>query len=133
MAKRKYLIVIDDENEFAEFVVDVATASGYEAIAAANARQFRELYAARIPDVVVCDIIMPGTDGIEIIRWLMERNCPAHILIASGYGLVYAHAAKALGESDGKLSIDILRKPVKVSTLRDFLNRDSGKADCSAA
>lgn len=132
MAEARRLIVIDDEKEFAAFVVDVAKGLGYEAVAADNAHAFRELYAVGIPDVVVSDIVMPGTDGIEIIRWLMEQNARARILIASGYGLAYAGAAKMLGESQGKLSITIMAKPVKAAALRDFLYPIKRK-DSSAA
>jgi DNA-binding NtrC family response regulator len=132
MAKRKYLLVIDDEQEFADFIVDIARDAGYDAVSASNGHQFRELYTARKPDVVVSDIVMPGTDGIEIIRWLMEQNSRTRILIASGYGLAYANAAKTLGESQGRLSITILPKPVKASALRNFLNEMPAK-DSSAA
>lgn len=122
MNNQKHLLVVDDQNEFTDFVVDVATRLGYSAQPANSARKFRELYMAQVPDVIVLDIVMPDSDGIELMIWLAEQKCGARIAIASGYGAKYSLAAKTIGEAQGSLNVTIISKPVKLDALRSFLS-----------
>ena len=121
MSNLKHLLVVDDQQEFTDFVVDVATRLGFSARAANRVRIFQELYVEQVPDIVVLDIVMPDSDGIELIQWLAQKGCHARVIIASGYGASYANAAKLLGEAQGSLNISIIHKPVKLDALRASL------------
>lgn len=117
----KRLLVIDDEKDFANMVVRVATQLGYSATATITAGDFKTSYVSTTPDVIVLDIVMPEQDGIELMRWLISQACRARIVIASGYNPAYANAAKVIGELDGKMQIAYLQKPVKLAELRAAL------------
>lgn len=127
MANAKHLLVVDDQRDFTDFVVDVATRLGYTAQAANRVRQFQEMYVTQIPDVIILDIIMPECDGIELIKWLAEKECRAQIMIASGSGDTYTRSAKLLGEAQGSLRISVLHKPIKLDTLRTCLSEAATK------
>lgn len=63
---------------------DVAIESGYDALASDRPEAFSSVYTNDI-DVVVLDLMMPGTDGIEIIRFLAECGSNSSIILISGY------------------------------------------------
>ena len=73
---------------------------------------------AVLPDVIVLDIVMPEQDGIETIKWLVDRGCRARILIISGYCPTFAFAAKLIGEVQGNIEVSQLEKPIRVAELR---------------
>ena len=113
--------MVDDEKDFADLVVRVATQLGYTAAATSTAEEFMASYLADPPDVIVLDIVMPDQDGIELMRWLVDRDCRARVILASGYSPVFAGAAKVIAEIGGRISITYLRKPAKLADLRAAL------------
>lgn len=62
----------DDELDVGAFVRRIAEDLGYEMHFTAKADHFGRLYRAVLPDVVILDLVMPGTDGIELLRFLAE-------------------------------------------------------------
>ena len=118
MSDSKRVLIIDDEPEFSRFVERVASDLGYRAVVAATAEAFRSEYRAAQPDVIVLDIVMPDQDGIELVQWLIGQGCRARILIISGYGSGFAHAAKTIAEVKGNLTVSQLQKPIKLAELR---------------
>src|SRR5437764_9645809 len=78
------LLVIDDEQAFTQIVKRIAESSGYEVVVANDAAGF--VNAARLwhPTVIMLDLKMPGTDGIQLLRALAADKCPAHIVVSSG-------------------------------------------------
>ena len=121
MTESRRLLVIDDEQDFADLVVQVATQLGYAARATTTASDFKSSYLAGPPDVVVLDIVIPEQDGIELMRWLVEQDSRARVVITSGYNPAFANAAKVIGEFGGRKGIVYLQKPVKLAELRAAL------------
>jgi YesN/AraC family two-component response regulator len=64
-----YVLIVDDEPVVRNFLKRCLEASGYPVKQAGNADQALELMAATPASVVLCDIRMPGHDGL----WLAER------------------------------------------------------------
>jgi DNA-binding response OmpR family regulator len=126
MSDSKRVLIIDDEPEFSRFVERVASDLGYHAVVATNAESFRSEYRAAPPDVIVLDIVMPDQDGIELTQWLISQGCRARILIISGYGPGFAHAAKTIAEVKGNLKVSQLQKPIKLAELRAQLEAAAG-------
>lgn len=128
MSARKRLLIIDDEVDFGRFVGEVGTDLGYETVVTSTPDAFQAAYRATPPDVIALDIVMPKMDGIEIIRWLVDQDCRARILIISGYNPLFGRAAQVIGEQEGKLDIRQMQKPVKLAELRAALTEALGKA-----
>ena len=117
------LLVVDDEPRFRDFVKHVAVKLGFDVECAKDGREFKTLFDAIKPDVVVLDIVMPGIDGIELAQWLAERGEQLHLVIVTGFAPNYATLAKKLGEAKGLLSVTTLLKPVKMAELQDAIRR----------
>jgi DNA-binding response OmpR family regulator len=114
----KRLLVIDDAADFGAFVRRVAVKLDFEVKVTTDPREFKEIYKRFDPTVIVLDIVMPDTDGIELVRWLVTAHCTARIIIVSGFNPNYARAADAIGSVAGLTSITRLSKPVRVADLR---------------
>jgi DNA-binding response OmpR family regulator len=116
------ILVIDDEADFLTFVRRVALQLDFEVEVTTDADAFKQIYARFNPTVIVLDIVMPRTDGIELIRWLADMGCTARIVVISGFDPNYSKMAQTLGSGVGLASIVRLQKPVSVANLKRALS-----------
>ena len=116
-AGRPRLLLIDDELQVARYVAHAAEAQGYDTRIAISAGHFRSVYEEEDPEVVAVDLAMPGEDGIELLRYLAERDCDATVLIVSGFDDRILDAAMRLGKALGLRMAGPLQKPVRVAEL----------------
>ncbi|HEY2717800.1 MAG TPA: response regulator transcription factor [Solirubrobacterales bacterium] len=70
------VLVVDDEPTIVEIVGRYLERAGYEAAGAADGFQALEAAATARPDLVVLDLMLPGIDGIEVMRRLRELPGP---------------------------------------------------------
>ncbi len=115
------ILIIDDEPEMRDFVRDIAVEAGYDAVTANTAEEFKTHFAAAASDVVVLDLTLPGTDGIELLQYMAEMGTRARILIVSGYDAGIRRMAYTIGVARGLDMAGVLAKPVKVAELRGLL------------
>ena len=116
------ILVIDDEADFLTFVRRVTLQLDFEVEVTTDADAFKRIYARFNPTVIVLDIVMPRTDGIELIRWLADMRCTARIVVISGFDPNYSKMAQTLGSGVGLASIVRLQKPVSVADLKSALS-----------
>jgi len=119
----KRLLLIDDDPAVGTFIGRVATQCGYDVQLTTTAAAFRAAYAAFQPDVIVLDVSMPETDGIELLRGLAAMKCTACILIVSGFHGGIVNAAYRLGAVHGLAMAGVVAKPVRADDLRRILER----------
>ena len=68
----KKILVIDDERSIRASIVNFLKAEGYEAIGAENGRTGIALAQQNLPDLIICDILMPGLDGYDVLTALQQ-------------------------------------------------------------
>jgi DNA-binding response OmpR family regulator len=79
------VLVVDDEPIVREVVVSYLQREGYRTLEAADGDRARELLEAESPGLVVLDVMLPGTDGLELCRWIRARSeLPVILLTARG-------------------------------------------------
>jgi two-component system, OmpR family, phosphate regulon response regulator PhoB len=79
------ILVVDDEPTIREIVVSYLERDGFKTLEAADGNRARELLEADPPDLVVLDVMLPGTDGLELCRWIRSRSrLPVIMLTARG-------------------------------------------------
>jgi DNA-binding NtrC family response regulator len=115
------LLVIDDEPDIARYIGLVAEELGYEVRVTTDPEVFKRDYDELKPTVIVLDVVMPEVDGIELVKFLAQRNCAARVLVISGYAERYLDNTKTLGEAFGLQSITAMAKPVELPKLEEFL------------
>jgi two-component system response regulator ResD len=70
------VLVVDDEPTILDVVGRYMEHAGYETLRAADGPEALRLAAAHRPDLVVLDLMLPGIDGIEVMRQLHEAPGP---------------------------------------------------------
>jgi DNA-binding response OmpR family regulator len=79
------VLVVDDEPTIREIVVGYLERDGFTTLEAADGNRARELLESDPPDLVVLDLMLPGTDGLELCRWIRSRSrLPVIMLTARG-------------------------------------------------
>ncbi|MDP2300081.1 MAG: response regulator, partial [Actinomycetota bacterium] len=68
------ILVVDDEESILQFVSYNLRKEGYDVTVAADGDQALELASSTTFDLVVLDIMLPGTDGYEVCRRLRAKS-----------------------------------------------------------
>ena len=76
--RRPSLLVVDDDDS-REALAELLRAEGYAVTTARDGAQALERLAAHVPDLVLLDIVMPRTTGLELLGSLRQRYSPAEL------------------------------------------------------
>jgi PAS domain S-box-containing protein len=87
VAPHRRVLVVDDNRDAAESLAQLVTMLGHDAEIAYDAYQGLSSAAERVPDVVLCDIGLPGMDGYEFARQFRARagGHGVRLVAVSGY------------------------------------------------
>lgn len=117
------LLVIDDDPAFLRLFKRVAEPHGFEVFTTDDPEHFKRTAQSWNPTLIVMDLQMPGTDGIELLRDLALSKCNSQIVITSGLDLRTLDAARNLGAERGLKMQGVLQKPAPVEELNDLMAR----------
>ena len=80
----KILIVDDDEN-ISEILNMYLESAGYTTKIASTGKRAQELFLEYTPDLVLLDVMIPGIDGIDVLKWVRKQGeVPVLMLTAKG-------------------------------------------------
>jgi CheY-like chemotaxis protein len=71
---RLTVLVVDDDDETREVLKTLIVLRGGRAVSAASVAEALQFFAKNRPDVVICDIGLPGEDGYSLIRQIRRRS-----------------------------------------------------------
>jgi two-component system response regulator PilR (NtrC family) len=108
MSEQGIIHIIDDEPIIHEVLSQLLTSEGYEVELSSTGEEALEKYAARAFDITLLDLLMPGLDGIEVLKGIKRIDPQAVIIIITAYASVEsAIAAMKMG------AYDYIQKPFK--------------------
>ena len=112
----KLILVIEDNTEVRENTAELLELSGYKVVTANNGKVGFEKTISIRPDVIICDVMMPETDGLGFLRLAKSNKATSAIpLIFFSAGSAPVSVRKNI-----ELGADVyLRKPF---TQEDLLN-----------
>jgi DNA-binding response OmpR family regulator len=85
MAAMTTVLVVDDEPIVRDVVVRYLKRDGFDTLEAADGESARRLIEDASPQLVVLDVMLPGTDGLALCRWIRSRgDLPVIMLTARG-------------------------------------------------
>ena len=116
------VLVVDDEPS-RKGLRELLATWGYLVDEAADGRAALEKARTFLPSVVVSDLVMPGLDGLGLLRALQDELPFASVIILTGHGTVET-AVAALKEG----AYDYLTKPLDVPRLRILIQKALDKA-----
>ncbi len=73
------ILVIEDDLLIRENIIDLLEAENFEVISAANGLLGLMLVKQQIPDIILCDIIMPEINGYDVLKALRQEQKTARI------------------------------------------------------
>ncbi len=86
-SQRGSVVVVDDEPTIGEVLARYLERAGYRTRVAGDGPQALALCAASPPDLVVLDIMLPGIDGLEVMRRLREgEGPPTRVILLTARG-----------------------------------------------
>lgn len=108
------VLVVDDQERNIQVVGATLSGAGYEVMAATSGQQALERITARMPDLMLLDVLMPGMDGFEVCRRLRDQfpvvDLPIIFLSAADETEVVVRALQEGG-------VDYVTKPFKKAEL----------------
>jgi putative nucleotidyltransferase with HDIG domain len=118
-ARARSVLIVDDENGVRDLMTRWLEAGGYSVMAAANAEEaLGRLETSSPPAVALCDIRMPGHDGLWLAERIRQRYPETAVIMATGVQDV-GPAIESLRQG----VIDYLTKPFGRDRLRDAVLR----------
>ena len=116
------ILIVDDERFHRELFVDVLRPGGHQLLTAGSADEALRLLAEDPFDLVVTDLVMPGIDGIALVREAKRRDAEIEAIAVTGH-------------QDVRLAIDAMKagcadfllKPVEPESLRAVVDRALGR------
>lgn len=101
------ILVVDDERNIRRTLEMILSAEGYRVVCAASGREALAALESESPQVVLLDIVLPGSNGIEILKTARQSYPDLAVIMISGHGTVHdAVVATKLG------AYDFLEKPL---------------------
>ncbi len=122
------LLVIDDEEDICDLIAEVAERRGLEAHAVSNAEAVPQALDEFTPDIIMLDLMMPGTDGVELLRLLATKAKDTRLCLISGSDSRVLNSARRLGGAHGLNVVAAMEKPLAVSALNGFFDSLSNAA-----
>lgn len=118
MTSEPRILIVDDDAMVASSVVDLLIAAGYRAESTDTAERALEIIDDGHnlsmdlggPDpisVVITDVVLPGMDGLELVRVIRQRSLGAAPIVITGFGTIES-AVKAIRAG----AVEYLTKPI---------------------
>lgn len=112
------IYVIDDQQSVRDALSEMLSVFGFETGKFESADAFLQALDPSHPACIVADVRMPGTDGIELVRRLADRNISLPVILISGHAdIPMAVAAIKAGAEE------FIEKPVDDTQLVAAINR----------
>lgn len=78
-AQKKTVLLIEDDNALRENFAELMELSGYLALTAANGKSGIAKAKEHLPDIIICDIMMPEMDGYSVLDHLSKNEATPRI------------------------------------------------------
>ena len=122
VAAQAKILIVDDERDLVDAYVRLLERSGDRCIGAFDATEAIQIIDAESPDLVITDLSLPDSSGIEIIRHMRAKSATTPIIVMSGHNTPELY--EAAREAGATLS---LLKPVSIVELRRVIGEALGR------
>lgn len=117
-----HVLVLDDDPLMLEMMQVLLSACGPSTIVTeTEARQALVRLDEALPDMVICDLMLPEMDGIEFLQAAAEQGYQGKVILISALEDGVRDAAGELARALGLQVVGSFRKPLEPNHLRDAL------------
>ena len=102
----QHILIVDDEPHLCTGLRRILELEGYDVTTAHDGETALHAAAARQPDLVLLDLMMPGMDGREVCRKLREAGNPARVVYFTAHSqpTSLTGSRELMQEADGVIS-----------------------------
>lgn len=112
------ILIIDDEPKMAGILKRVLSKVGYQVVATNEPERGLEILQSQSVQIILCDLKMPGMDGIEVLERAKQIQPQAEVIMMTAYA-----TAQTAVESMKKGAYDYLIKPFPLDELKILIER----------
>jgi len=120
----KNLLLIDDDEQFAHFFAMATKSMGMNCEVINKSKDIM-LFDLRSIEHIIIDLLMPEYDGLQILRFLKEKDYHGHISFTSGQDISLLKSAQELCELHQLRFHSILKKPFSLYCLDELFSLES--------
>ena len=73
------ILIVDDSPTERQFLLETLSRKGYECLIATNGEEAVVKSKAELPDLIIMDVVMPGTNGFQATRTISRDAATSHI------------------------------------------------------
>ncbi len=107
----KAILLVDDEKDICDIIAAELLVSGANPVKAHDVQSALKMLDERKIDLVISDIRMPGTSGVELLDILRKRHVKTPVILITGFADISEEAALAKG------AYQIISKPFDLDEL----------------
>jgi len=115
------ILVVDDEDTIRRMLRVALEMEGHEVVDASEGQEALQLHRTTPVDLVITDILMPETNGLQVILALRRETPQLKVIAMSGGGRFILLEALQAAETLGAFAT--LGKPFDIDALLDTVNR----------
>jgi EAL domain-containing protein (putative c-di-GMP-specific phosphodiesterase class I) len=114
--------ILDDEPEFRDFITQIAAAAGFSTRSFGDVTSLEMALTEGLPEVIVLDLSLGGSDGIDVIRSLAASRFGGAILLISGRDAETIDEVNKIGARHGLNMLPFLQKPFQLEKFAERLD-----------
>jgi two-component system response regulator PilR (NtrC family) len=118
------ILVVDDEKSIQDFLRLLLEEGGYEVTTASSMEQGRKTFFEDSFDLVLCDIIMPDGNGLDLLREMKTHNIRSSVIMMTAYT-----STKSAIEAMKRGAYDYISKPFDVEELKVVIEKALEKTE----
>jgi two-component system phosphate regulon response regulator OmpR len=80
---KQCILIVDDDTALRDLVSGYLGSSGYQVVEAGDGVVMRAMLSDHAVDLLVLDLMLPGEDGLSLLRWLREHHGPPVIIVSA--------------------------------------------------
>jgi formate/nitrite transporter len=112
------MLIIDDEEIVLKSCRKIFEAEGFEVVTTANPQEGLKLVSEKSFDVILCDWMMPGFDGLDVVEEIDKRSPNSTVVMISGYPSV-GRATEAMKRG----AMDYVAKPFRPEEIVEVVKK----------
>jgi DNA-binding NtrC family response regulator len=125
--RARRVLVVDDEPDMAEWLAVVVSGAGYDTRVAIRGAEAAETFSTWLPDAALVDLMLPDTDGADLVRRFKALQPRTEVLVVSGQGSI-PRAVEAIKAGASYF----LEKPIDADSVLAMLARAIERMDLEA-
>jgi two-component system response regulator PilR (NtrC family) len=118
------ILVVDDEKSIQDFLRLLLEEGGYEVTTASSMEEGRKIFFGDNFDLVLCDIIMPDGNGLDLLREMKAHNIRSSVIMMTAYT-----STKSAIEAMKRGAYDYISKPFDVEELKVVVQKALEKTE----